>query len=136
MSSFAAILRSRFAPAFLLAAFAASALPAADGSGRISGYVSNAASGNLLQGARVEVPQLGATTLTDESGRFTFDGLPPGNYQVAASYLGLDNMKAEVTVAAGQSVTRNFDLTSGIYKLDTFMVTGEREGNAAAITAQ
>ena len=31
---------------------------------------------------------------------------------------------------------RDFDLTTGIYKLDAFKVTGEREGGAAAITAQ
>ena len=34
----------------------------------------------------------------------------------------------------GRCATSN--CTSGIYKLDAFKVTGEREGNAAAITAQ
>jgi TonB-dependent receptor len=38
-------------------------------------------------------------------------------------------------VAADQAAARNFDLTAGIYKLDAFKVTGEREGDAAAITA-
>jgi TonB-dependent receptor len=45
-------------------------------------------------------------------------------------------MKFAVVVVAGQRAVRNFDLTSEIYKLDTFKVTGEREGNAVAITAQ
>ena len=34
------------------------------------------------------------------------------------------------------TIVRNFDLTNEVYKLDHFKVTGEREGNAAAITAQ
>jgi hypothetical protein len=41
-----------------------------------------------------------------------------------------------VTVAAGQRAQQNFDLTTEIYKLAEFKVTGEREGGAAAITAQ
>jgi outer membrane receptor protein involved in Fe transport len=41
-----------------------------------------------------------------------------------------------IAVAAGQAATHNFDLSTGIYQLDVFKVTGEREGGAAAITAQ
>ncbi|HUR57675.1 MAG TPA: TonB-dependent receptor [Opitutaceae bacterium] len=110
---------------------------AADGpTGEIAGNISNAATGNLLEGARVDIPQLGLTTLTDRTGRFVFIDVPAGTYEVAASYLGLDPIKAPVTVNAGQRAARNFDLTTGIYQLETFKVAGEREGNAAAITAQ
>jgi outer membrane receptor protein involved in Fe transport len=41
-----------------------------------------------------------------------------------------------VTVAAGQRAVRDFELTTGVYKLAEFKVSGEREGAAAAITAQ
>ena len=112
-------------------------LTAADSAGGIiTGYVSNAASGNLLEGARVEIPPLGLVAYTDRNGQFTLNDVPAGLQQVTASYLGLDNVTAQVTVGPGQPVTRNFDLTTAIYLLDTFKVTGEREGNAAAITAQ
>ena len=110
--------------------------PTGAGAGGLSGNVSNAGTGNLLEGARVELPALGLSALTDNTGRFLLTGVPAGTHEVLASYLGLDAVRAMVTLAAGQLVTRNFDLTTGIYKLDTFIVTGEREGNAAAITAQ
>lgn len=58
----------RLTAALLLAAgvgFAAEA-----GGGSITGYVSNAATGTLLEGARVEVSSLGAVTLTDNTGRY------------------------------------------------------------------
>ncbi|WP_414664030.1 TonB-dependent receptor [Horticoccus sp. 23ND18S-11] len=108
---------------------------AADGTATLSGNVSNLATGNLLEGARVEVPALKLVVLSDNTGRFVLSALPAGTHEIVASYTGLDSMRATVAVAAGQAVVRNFDLTTGIYKLDAFKVTGEREGGAAAITA-
>ena len=113
-------------------------LPAAEGSAThvITGNVSNAATGNLLEGARVEIPALGAVALTDNTGRYLLLGVPEGTHELVARYTGLDPVRSSVVVGNGQRTTRDFDLTTGIYQLDTFKVTGEREGNAAAITAQ
>ncbi|MBI4623335.1 MAG: TonB-dependent receptor [Verrucomicrobia bacterium] len=104
--------------------------------GTIAGSVSNAATGNFLEGAKIEVPQLGLTALTDNTGRFVLTGVPAGTHEVVASYIGLDPMRSQVTLAAGQRAVREFGLTTGIYTLQEFRVTGEREGDAAAITAQ
>ena len=109
---------------------------AADTRATLTGYVSNTATGNLLEGARIELPQLGLTALTDPTGRFVLGGVPAGTHEIVVSYTGLDAARAQVTLAAGERAVRNFDLTSGIYRLDAFKVTGEREGGAAAITAQ
>jgi TonB-dependent receptor len=116
----------------LAAGFLSSFAHAAE-AGSVTGAVSNTATGNLLEGARVEVPKLGISTLTDPTGRFVLN-LPPGEHEIVASYIGLDPEKKTISVAAGQRVTRDFDLTSGVYKLESFKVTGEREGNAAMIT--
>ncbi|MEY2880955.1 MAG: hypothetical protein RLZZ15_3335 [Verrucomicrobiota bacterium] len=109
---------------------------AADSTGALTGVVSNATSGNLLRGARVELPALGLAALTDDDGRYAFDAVPPGTHEVVATYLGLDAMKFPVTVAAGARAARNFDLTTGVYQLEAFKIVGEREGNAASLTAQ
>lgn len=114
-----------------------SAVHAADaGAGALSGTVSNTATGNLLEGARVEVPQLGLFTLTDGTGRYTLSGVPPGAHEVVVSYTGLDTLRRQLAFTAGQRVVQDFDLTTGIYQLQEFKVTGEREGNAASITRQ
>jgi iron complex outermembrane recepter protein len=102
----------------------------------IAGNVSNASTGNLLQGAQVEIPALGLSALTDATGRFVLSGVSAGTHAISVSYLGLDTIKIEIVVANGQSSIRNFDLTAAAYKLDAFHVSGEREGSAAAITAQ
>ncbi len=112
-----------------------SSTQAAD-AGSITGNVSNIATGNLLQGARVDIPALGLTTLTDNSGRYVLSPVPDGTHEVVVSYTGLDALRGSITVGSGQRAVRDFDLTSGIYQLDAFKVTGEREGAAVAITAK
>ncbi len=133
-------------PSFLRPALRAAALAtclafasgsfAAESGGTITGSVSNASTRNLLAGVRLEIAALGLSALSDETGAYEFAGVPPGSHEINATYPGLDPMKLTVAVAAGQRAVRNFDLTSAIYQLDTFKVTGEREGNAVAITAQ
>jgi TonB-dependent receptor len=60
--------------------------------------------------------------------------VPAGEHEITVTYIGLDPMKARVAIAPGQRAVRDFELTSAVYKLDAFKVTGEREGNAAMIT--
>jgi iron complex outermembrane receptor protein len=118
---------------FLLGALAPAVFAA---TGSIAGNVSNAGTGNLLEGARIALPALRLDTLTDETGRFVFDDVPAGAHEIVVTYLGLDTQKFTVNVTAGQRAIRDFDLTTGVYQLQAFTVTGEREGNAAALTAQ
>ncbi|MFM8336438.1 MAG: carboxypeptidase regulatory-like domain-containing protein, partial [Opitutaceae bacterium] len=127
-------LRSRFPLLALVLGLGSSAAFGAE-AGVITGNVSNAATRNLLSGARVEIPALTLAALTDDTGRYVLGGVPAGNHEVLVSYIGLDPVRRQVSVAAGQRVSQDFDLTTGIYKMDQFKVVGEREGDAAAITA-
>jgi hypothetical protein len=88
------------------------AVDAAEGVGSITGMVSNAATRNLLEGAKVEVPQLGLAALTDTAGRFVLSAVPAGAHELVVSYVGLDPARSQVTVAAGARVVRDFDLTA------------------------
>ncbi len=120
----------------LTAAQAADSPSAASNANVLTGWVANAATGNLLRGAAVQLPGLGRSELTDDTGRYTFRGLPAGEYEIVASYAGLDAVRDRIAVPPGGTVRRNFDLTSGVYQLGTFTVSGQREGAAAAITSQ
>ncbi len=122
--------------ALALACSPATALRAQPAAGSVAGTVSNAGTGDLLEGVRVVLPALGRSALTDATGRYLIDGVPAGSHELTASYTGLDPQRFTVAVAAGQRATRDFALTSGVYRLDAFTVAGEREGGAAAITAQ
>jgi TonB-dependent receptor len=107
---------------------------AAEAPGVISGTVSNSATGNLLEGAKVVVTPSGRSAFTDNSGRYVLTDVPAGSHGLEATYIGLDSLRLTVTVGAGERVERNFDLTTAIYRMEAFKVTGEREGSAAAIT--
>ena len=113
------------------------ALSAADaGAASLSGNISTVATGNLLEGALVDFPRLGLSALSDRTGRYVLTGIPAGTHEVVVSYVGLDAKRDTVTLTGGQTLTRHFDLTSSVYQLAAFTVAAEREGGAAAITAQ
>lgn len=132
----AASLALAFPPGITVVFSAAPPTSVAATAGVLTGTVSNAATGNLLEGASVGISTLGLTALTDVTGRFLLAGVPPGSHEVVVTYIGLDPARRQVSVTAGQRANQDFDLTTAIYKMDQFKVVGEREGDASAITAQ
>ncbi len=112
-----------------------SAVRAADGA-TVRGTVSNAATSNLLQGARVEIPPLGLSAVADQTGQFVLSNVPAGEHELVASYTGLDAARKTIRVENGGVATAAFTLTSTVYQLDKFVTFGPREGSAVAITEQ
>src|SRR5690606_14431555 len=86
----------------------------------ISGYVSNAVSSDLLEGAKVEISPLGLLAITDGTGQYTLTDVPTGSHELTVSYLGLETIRAQVVVPAGHRVVKNFDLTSSVYQMHAF----------------
>ncbi|MEN9632289.1 MAG: hypothetical protein RL077_693 [Verrucomicrobiota bacterium] len=105
-------------------------------SGTISGRVSNQATNAYLEGAEVVLNLSGMSTLTSRDGRYSFSQVPAGTYTLSVSYAGLDPQTISTSVEAGHTAVRDANLTSHVYRLDAFVVPGEREGNASAITQQ
>jgi TonB-dependent receptor len=102
----------------------------------LTGSVSNAGTRDLLEGAVVAVPALGRTALTDNTGRYMLADVLAGVHEMVVTYTGLEPARRSVAVTADQRAGQDFELTAAIYKLAAFTVAGEREGGAAAITAQ
>jgi protocatechuate 3,4-dioxygenase beta subunit len=78
----------------LCTTFCAITLAQSSGQGVISGIVVEASSGDPVRRAVVTVtwqgtPRSWATTRTDGAGRFVFEGLPPGKYDLRANKAGL-----------------------------------------------
>ena len=67
----------------LLASLPTSMCAAASRDGSIAGTVSNAGTGNLLEGAIIELPALGLVVLTDRTGRFMLSEVSPAPMQMA-----------------------------------------------------
>lgn len=104
-------------------------------SGLVRGRVKNAATGDYLPSATVQVDGMNLGTLTDFDGSFALT-VPAGARVLVVAYTGLAPSRVAVDIAAGGSVTRDIDLTADIYALEAVRVKGEREGNALAIQLQ
>jgi TonB-dependent receptor len=108
-------------------------LARAAGSSVIRGTVRNAATAANLGQASVRLAGRAQEILTERDGTFALGALAAGTYEITASYVGLDAQTKTVSVGAGETARQDFELTSGIYRLDAFVVAGELEGNAAEI---
>jgi hypothetical protein len=116
--------------------FLGCALAEAQETGRLAGTVSNAVTGSFLHGASVEILQLARGVKTDELGRFDLSGLPAGPHRVLVTYTGLDPAEQVILVTRDGTARADFKLRSEILQLETFQVTAEASGHAAAITRQ
>ena len=102
----------------------------------LTGTVTNSATGRVLEGARVSVKGTNVQAVTDRSGSYTLENLAAGPVVIDVYYSGLDTATANTTVQPGPPSRLDVNLTSSAYKLDKFVVAGEREGNAQAVTLQ
>jgi TonB-dependent receptor len=90
------------------------ALPAARAAGQdtgtIFGRVIDAATGEPLPGAEVEVAGTSLSTATGRDGNYRLPGLTAGAHSVSVHFLGYAEAKADVQVTAGE-VQKDFELT-------------------------
>ena len=109
---------------------------AAAGTAVLQGRVSNQATGASLEDASVEIVGAGRSVATERDGSFAIRGLGAGSLTVRVVYPGLDPMTRVVEIGSGATAVQDFNLTSDVYKMESFAVTAVREGNAAAIARQ
>lgn len=120
---------------FTLTALRAAAPDSKPAGVTITGQVSNAATKNFLQGAVVALEGTDQMVVTDFEGRYQLRGVTATSPILQVSYSGLDPARVPVVLQADVTV-RNVELTSSIYTLDPFTVTGAREGVAKAQVLQ
>jgi thermitase len=77
--------------------------------GKISGQVTDAKDGSAISGA--EVSDGIRTALTDATGSYTINDVPPGSYQVLASKEGYETSSLTVNVISGITAVADFSLS-------------------------
>lgn len=113
-----------------LVALAASAGPApAQGSGTITGRVTDRATGAPLGDARVVLIGTQRDTRTNEAGQYRLTGVPPGAARVRVMRLGYSASLDSVQVTGAGEVTLDVALVATITRLDqvTVSATGASE---------
>ena len=99
-------------------------LPLAAQQGRITGLVTNAATGQPISSAQVFLPELNIGALSASNGRYLLLGVNVGTHTVRVERIGFAAATVEVTVAVDQSVEANFQLQEVALNLDEIVVTG------------
>lgn len=82
--------------------------------GRLLGVLKDQ-DGAVVQGGRIEIKSLNSnltrSSRTDQEGRFAFDSLPPGRYQVSAAFPEFEtSVRGDIRVTAGQEAVVDFVL--------------------------
>ncbi len=94
--------------------------------GSVSGFVTDARSGETLILANVLIDGTGRGTATNTSGFYTLAGLRPGAYMLVFSYIGYEETRREVTVEAGKSVRLDVALATDDVVIGELVVSAER----------
>ncbi|MBI5381596.1 MAG: TonB-dependent receptor [Opitutae bacterium] len=108
---------------------------AREGYGVVAGRVQNEATKDYLKGASIRIENSSFETVSSGGGEFNL-AVPPGHQVVLVDYAGLKQARVSIMVRSGKTTFVDVPLNSDIYVLETFTVTGLREGQAAAIQEQ
>lgn len=114
--------------ALLCAALAAPPpLTAQQGSGKVTGVVRDAATGQPLAGAQVFVEGLNVGALSAENGRYFLINVPAGTYTITAQLIGYATVRKEnVLVAVDVTRSLDFELPSQAVAVQGVVVEAER----------
>lgn len=136
MSTRNARIRSTAGVLVALAILAVPALAAAQDNGRITGRVTDSTGEVPFQDARVSLPDLDRSTVSDRNGEFLFDDVPAGEYEIVAEYVGAEPTTATATVTAGETARVDLVIGQDVSRLQNILVVGQTAGQAAALSRQ
>lgn len=109
-------------------ALLAAALPAAaQAGGTVAGRVTDAANGQPLVGARIQIVGTTLQTQTNAEGRYRLTNVAAGAATVRVVALGYAAQNKPATVSATEAVTVDFALALTPFSLDEFVVTATGE---------
>jgi len=105
----------------------------AQATGTVTGRVTSTA-GDAIQGAAVVVTGTSRGAITRSDGTYRIV-LPAGRYEFRARLLGYASAADSVSVADGQTVTKNFSLNRAVTNLEAVAVVGTRTGERSVVSA-
>jgi outer membrane receptor protein involved in Fe transport len=103
-------------------------LAIAGNTGKITGRINDAISGEAIIGANVLVIGTSRGAVTDFEGKYTIIGVPIGSYTVRASQVGYASVDVkDVKVGADETTPLNFKMTSSEVQLTGVTITADQQ---------
>ncbi len=101
--------------------------------GRIEGNVVDDFSERSLAGAIISISELARETTSDSEGKFIFENVPAGDYEITTKYLGYTNHTTSVTVTGVENVSVEITLED---TMENMVITGQVSSSSAALNQQ
>lgn len=108
----------------------------AQGSGRITGTVTDVTTGTPLFGANVFLKGVSIGAATDLDGKYTITQIPAGDYLMAIRYIGYQEKELEVTVQANKTIVIDVEIEAEVIEGEQVVVTSQALGQKQAINRQ
>ncbi len=105
-----------------------SAAPLLAQAGTVSGKITDARTGEPLPYANVVILGTQMGNISKDDGTFTITNVPPGTYELQASYIGYNPVsKSGIAVAAGGKTTADFQLRDEAFKEQEIVVEAKAQ---------
>ena len=91
--------------------------------GTIKGTITDAQTGEFMVGANVFLERTSYGAASDTKGEFTIQNVLPTTYNLVVSYIGYEQFRLPITVAADKTVTVDIKLKSSAVTLSGIVVT-------------
>jgi outer membrane receptor protein involved in Fe transport len=111
----------------------------AQNTGKISGTVKNAGTGEVVSGASIKVTGTSIGASTNAEGGFILNTIKPGTYSVEASFISFaTKVITNVVVTPGQTTSIDFQLAAASSALNEVVVRGRRRvsGTEVAVISE
>ncbi|GAB3024920.1 TonB-dependent receptor [Niabella terrae] len=90
--------------------------------GRLSGLITDAATGHPLEGATISLPDLKITSVSGRDGRYHINSLPQTELTLQVSYVGYKSVVTRIRI--NNETELDFQLQASIVETETVTVTG------------
>jgi len=90
----------------------------------LRGLVSDSTTGERLPFANVVIRGTHFGAATNTNGFYLIPSVPPGEYEIVASYLGYQTQTIKIQIGASNVLTVNFSLKESIFETEEVVVTG------------
>jgi hypothetical protein len=92
----------------------------------LSGFISDAGSGENIYGANVYLQKTTVGSVSNIEGYYVLSDIHPGKYMLVVSFIGFQEYRAEVALKPGERKVLDIALEPNVLQGETVQVTGER----------
>ena len=94
--------------------------------GAVNGFVRDASDGEPLAYCNVYLDKTEFGAATNDKGYYVIGHVPPGKYELVASFIGYKNETRSVTVGPGQTVNADLELSPGAIEVGEVKISADR----------